>query len=248
MTSEEGTEVDTATSSSGQSYQYQTEDLPDYVKARSYQGLPKAVQSRDELQDSDYVLIIDPETGQRYETDWASAKMVGLDAYASISDRATRDGQNAAQDLPRGELNEISTGSQHGDRDANSAPLYEPDPSATLLTDTLALHGGLTGSDLDGLVGDYIHGHEEEVLGALESDGLGRDSLGHLVEQVTVSADSQARKELSREDYEYLEWASGTNPEVKKLVMVQGWKVSTGKASMSWPEFASLVRAKMSRA
>ncbi|ATG49287.1 hypothetical protein CEW89_17915 [Celeribacter ethanolicus] len=98
------------------------------------------------------------------------------------------------------------------------------------------------------MVANYIKGDGAEILGAFEAAGLGRDALGELIGQIEANAEALAFNELSPEDFEYLTWASEANPEIRELIALQGWKASRGTASMSWPEFARRVRAKLSRA
>jgi hypothetical protein len=246
MSSSEGTTVETPVSTAHDFTKHQAEDIPDYAKARSSSGLPKAVSSRDELQDSDYVLIVDPVTGQRYETDWRSAKMSGLDAYVSISDKATEDGRRAAQELPRGELNEAGRKAlQDNDTSQESSDsIYEPEKNAVLLADTLQFHGEMSPADVDNVVTGFITQEipDEEIAGYFQERGLDRNSLQGMIDTVWSQSQEQARQELSEEDYEFLGYIGDQNPQIRELILMHGWKVSTGKAKISWPQFAQQIR------
>ncbi|MDV2966003.1 hypothetical protein RZ532_08455 [Nitratireductor aquimarinus] len=250
MSSSEGTTIEAEISPTGDFIQHQAEDVPDYAKARSATGLPKAVASRDDLQDSDYVLIIDPVTGQRYETDWRSAKMSGLDAYVSISDKAVENGRKAAQELPRGELNEAGRNALQ-DRDASQDTpdvVYEPERNAALLADTLQYHGELSPDEVDNVVNSFITQDlpDEEIAFFFQERGLDRHSLQGMIDTVWRAAEDQAKRELSKEDFEFLSFIGEQNTDIHELILLHGWKVSTGKTRISWPQFAQQMRQRVS--
>nr|WP_319514733.1 hypothetical protein [uncultured Cohaesibacter sp.] len=243
---------DTAISTSGGLVHHQAEDIPEDLKARSHTGTPKAIHSRDELVDTDLVLIRDPDTGQTYETTWLAAKRTGLDAYAATGDRATKQGQAAARELPKGDLNKAGAKDAQvsDDSEIDSKAIYEPNLETVLISDTLAMHGGLSEKEVDGVVADFITQSvdDEELVGYFQDRGIDHRSLQGMIDKTWSSAQTQAKQELSPEDYSFLGYIADHDSKAREIIMLHGWKAQKGQAKITWSQLAASLRGRVGTA